>query len=74
MPAPIVPHRHPDVLRHGIEIHQERLDGLLRQIRRAFQRLVQVGDVGAVMLVVMDPHRLFVDMRLQGVVGIGQWR
>ena len=36
------------------------------------ERLVQIGDVGLVMLVVMDFHRLGVDVRLQGVGRIRQ--
>jgi hypothetical protein len=35
---------------------------------------VEIGDVGSVMLVVMDPHRLLVDVRLQGLVVIRKGR
>ena len=47
---------------------QQVLDALLLQLGMLLERRVQVGDVRRMMLVVMDPHRLFVDVRLQGVV------
>src|SRR6185312_1744505 len=37
------------------------------EIRRRFQRFVQIVHVSAVMLVVMDLHRRFVDVGLQRV-------
>ena len=40
----------------------------------AFDGLVQVGDVGGMMLVVMDFHRLGVDVRFESVERIRQWR
>ena len=45
---------------------------LLLEVGVRLERRVQVVDVGAVVLVVMDPHRLLVDVRLQGVVVVGQ--
>ena len=50
----------------------ELLDRLLLQIGVRLERRVQVRDVCAVMLVMMDPHRLLVDVRLQGGVVVGQ--
>ena len=38
----------------------------------AFERGVEVRHVGAVMLVVMDLHRLGVDVGLQGIVRVRQ--
>src|SRR5580700_11930063 len=38
----------------------------------AFERLVEIGYVGAVMLVVMDLHRFGVDVRFQRVERIRQ--
>ena len=39
-----------------------------------FERLVQVVHVGLVVLVVVDLHRLGVDVRLEGVERVGQGR
>ena len=47
---------------------------LVGQVRRGFQRLVQIGHVGVVMLAVMDLHRHLVDVRLQRVGRVGQRR
>ena len=43
---------------------------LLLQVRGRLERLVEVGDVGGVVLVVMDLHRLGVDVRLESVEGV----
>ena len=48
---------------------------LAGQVGRGFQRLIEVGDVGVVVLAVMDLHRLLVDVRLQGVGRVRQrWK
>ena len=40
----------------------------------ALERAVDAVDVGLVVLVVMDPHRLLVDVRLECRVVVGQRR
>ena len=58
-----------DVLGNAVDALDQLLDALLLQFRVLLERRVQVVDVGRVMLVVVDPHRLLVDVRLQrGVV------
>ena len=47
---------------------------LLLQVGVLLERGVQVVDVGRVMLVVVDLHRLFVDVRLERVVVVRQRR
>ena len=45
---------------------------LLRQFRVLLNRGVEIGDIGLVMLVVVQVHRRLVNVRLQGVVVVGQ--
>jgi hypothetical protein len=45
---------------------------LALQIRSRIDGLVQVVDIGLVVLVVVEGHRLLVDGRLQRVIGVGQ--
>ena len=47
---------------------------LFGQVGRRLQRLVQIRHVSVVMLAVMDLHRHLVDVRLQRVGRVGQWR
>ena len=70
----------PPLLRTGVRIASGRLSMPAEQLLQRFlleigmrlERRVQVLDVRVVVLVVVDPHRLLVDVRLQGVVGVGQ--
>ena len=45
---------------------------LALQVGVALEGGVEVVDVSVVVLVVVDPHRLRVDVRLQRVIGVGQ--
>ena len=51
---------------------QQILDALRLQLGMLLERGVQVGDVGVVMLPVMDLHRLLVDVRLERIGGVGK--
>src|SRR5205085_732941 len=66
--AAVVPDRGADVLGHRVDPLQQVLDALLLEFWMLLERGVQVGDVSRVMFVVVDPHRLLVDVRLEGVV------
>ena len=69
----IVADRSANVLRHDSAIiGQEFLDFFVLQIGRGFKRFVQVGDVGVVMLTVMNLHRLFIDVGLERIRGVRQ--
>ncbi|MNT24780.1 hypothetical protein D3C72_1602750 [compost metagenome] len=57
-----------------VQARDEGFDGFVRDDARAFQRGVQAGDVGLVMLAVVDLHRHRVDVRLQRVIGVRQGR
>jgi hypothetical protein len=71
--AAVITHRGLDRIGHnGAVIREQFFDALRRQFRRGFQRLVQIRDVGLMMLSVVDLHRLRVDMGLQRVEGVGQ--
>ena len=70
--APVVAHGRPDVFWHRIDASQQIVDRLRLQFRMLLERRIQIVDVGRVMLVVMNPHRLLVDMRLELVVVVGQ--
>src|ERR1035437_8596376 len=73
--AAVVAHRGANVLGNdGAVAGQQLLDGLVRQGGGRFQRFVQVGDIRVMVLAVVDLHRHFVDVRLQRIGRIGQWR
>ena len=72
--AAVVPDRRADRLGHAVDAANQILGALRRQLGRLLERRVQVGDVGRVMLAVMDPHRLLVDVRLQRVVVVWEGR
>ena len=72
MAAAVVAHGRADVLRHLVDPAQQLLERPVLQLRVLGESLVQLGDVGRVVLVVMDLHRLRVDVRLERVEGIGQ--
>ena len=69
--AAVVADRGANVLGHLLDVAQQLFDRLVVP-RGALDRLVQIRDVGRVMLVVMDFHRPGVDVRLQRVEGVGQ--
>ena len=72
--AAVVAHRAADVGGHRVEMADEVLDGLAFEVRLAGDGLVDVGHVSAVMFVVMDLHRLRVDVGFERVLGIWKWR
>jgi len=49
------------------------LDGFCRERGLVLERVVEVRDVGGVMLVVMDLHRAGIDVRFERVKGISEW-
>ena len=67
-----------DVLAHGlgygVEIGEDFLDGLALESGCASDGLVEFADVGGVMFVVMNLHRLSVNERLQRVVVVAERR
>ena len=71
--AAVVADRGADILRQAIQLLDELLDRGPVEIR-ALDGLVDVVDVGLVMLVVVDPHGLLVDRRRERVVVVGQGR
>ena len=72
--AAVVAHRAANVRRNGIQVADEFLDGFLFEVRLAGDGLVQVGDVGVVMFVVMDFHRQRVNVRFERVFRIRKRR
>src|SRR4051812_46332703 len=71
--AAVVANGHADVLRNLLDVSAQILDALLGNTL-SIERRIQVGHVRIVMLVVMDLHRLGIDVRFQGVVRIWQRR
>ena len=61
-------------LGHLSQIPDQLLNREFVEVRMILERRIQVVDVGIVVLVVVDPHRLLIDGRFQGVVGVWQWR
>jgi len=73
MPAAVVPHGSANGVRHRREVLDKGLDRLGFEGRIAGDGLVEVGDVGLVMLAVVNLHRLSVDVRFQGFLRVGEW-
>src|SRR4051812_38106886 len=71
--AGVVAHGGLLVVGQGLEVGEHVLDGLVGQ-RRALERSVRVVHVRLVVLVVVDAHRLLVDVRLERAVVIGKRR
>ena len=57
-----------------VQVGDQLLDRLALMIRMILERVVQVVDISRMVLVVMDLHRLGVDVRLEGAVVVGQRR
>ena len=72
-PAGVVANGRLDVLGQDLEVRQHVLDRPVLPLG-ARERLVGVVDVGLVVLVVMEPHRLLVDVRLERVVVVRKRR
>jgi len=70
----VVSNRWPDRFRHLVEAMQQVLDRKLGELWIRLECFVQVVDVGFVVLVVMEFHRLCVDVRLERVVAEPQRR
>src|SRR6266545_503888 len=71
--ADVVANGGADVLRNDLDARQDVLDRAAVPLG-ALERLVRVVDVSLVVLVVVDAHRLLVDVRLERVVRVGQIR
>ena len=68
----MVAHGALDRVRHLVEVAEQVLDAHRRELVAAFERSVQVGDVGSVVLVVVYLHRPRVDVGLECVERVGQ--
>jgi len=66
------------VVAHGLGGLRDGLEQLFQRLalqrRVGVHRLVQIVDIGLVVLVVVEGHRLLVDGRLQRVIGIREGR
>jgi hypothetical protein len=71
VPAAIVPDRGADALRQSVQVGDQCLDRLALMIGMILERGVQIVDIGRMVLVVMDLHRLGVDVRFEGPEIIG---
>ncbi|MOA47818.1 hypothetical protein D3C78_1704900 [compost metagenome] len=60
--------------RQLVQTRDQGFNGFFRADPGAVQRCIQAGDVGLMMLAVVDLHRHRVDVRFQGVVGVRQGR
>ncbi len=70
----IVANRRPNRFRHLVEVAQQVLDREPGELRIRLERFVQVVDVRCVMLVVVELHRLRIDVGLERVVTESQGR
>jgi hypothetical protein len=70
--AAVVANRRANRFGNRVEVGDEFFDRFVGQLRRLFERGVEVGDVSVVVLVVMKGHRFFVDVWLQRVIRVGQ--
>ena len=67
MSATVIANCGANIFRNGIQILQQIVERFGLELGVAFQSLVQVVNVGAVMFVVMNLHSLRVNMGLQCV-------
>jgi hypothetical protein len=72
VPAAVVADRAANRVGQVAQPAQQVFDALACQVGVAFQCGVGFGDVGLVVLVVVNPHGLFVDIRFERVVIVGQ--
>ena len=72
MSAAIIADRAANRLRHSCEVCNQGIKRLRSQLRRAFKGLVEIRNVGSMMLVVVDFHRLGIDIRLECGGGVGK--
>ena len=71
-PPPLLRTASADRFRHRADALAKIVDALRREVGVVLQRVVEVRDVGVVMLAVMDFHRLRIDVRLEGVGCVGK--
>ena len=74
VPAAVVADDGADVLGDGAEVGDQYVHVAGVCLRVSLEGVVEVGDVAAVVLRVVQTHRLLVYVRLQSVVGVGQFR
>ncbi len=74
MPTAVVAHRAPDALGQSIQIGDQFVDTLPLQVRVPLEGGVQLGDVGRVVLAMVDAHRLFINVRCEGIEIVRQAR
>ena len=72
VPAAVVAHQGADVVRQRIEVGEDLVQRLCGPVAALRRRGVEVVDVGRMVAVVMDLHRLGVDVRLVLVCRVGQ--
>ena len=63
-----------NVFGNGVEVFDQFFGGFAGEFGMFFEGGVEILDVGAVMQVVMNGHRLFVDDGFEGGVVVGQSR
>ncbi len=74
MAAAIVAYRAADVFGNSVQTLQQLVQRLGLQIRMAIQRFIQIGDVRSMMFVMVNLHRLGVDVWLESVKRVRQRR
>ena len=72
MASAVVANDAANVFRDGVEIADEVVDGFGGERGVIGQSCIHVGDVGLVMLVVVELHGFNVDERLKGRVFVGE--
>src|SRR3990170_8268595 len=74
MAAAVVAHGGTYGLRHFADPCEQILDRKLLKLRMAFESLIEIVDIRPVVLVVVNLHRLRVDVRLERVEGVWERR
>ncbi len=69
----IVAHGGANVFGNGVQVADQIGGTFTLQVGMLLQRGVQVVGIGLMMLVVVNLHRLFVDVRFERVVRVRQW-
>jgi hypothetical protein len=63
-----------DVSRGLVEVEEELFGAEFGELRVPFEEAVGVVHVSPVVLIMVDAHGLGIEMRFEGVVGVGQRR
>ena len=72
MAAAVIANRRADLFRDCVEVLQQVFDRQFLEVGMVRQSLIELGDVGLVMLAMVDLHGLGIDVGLQRIERVAQ--